>query len=183
MRIAEAGFRASAQWCEKFTSMPKDSGKPEHPEHVLVYFVWLFGFPTEIPATFLNAHTHKQVHHPVRIVFIIGFHHCRGMVEDLPLPSLIHRGHIPPCFSLLKPQGLMVEHTLGIRGHSPNMLNMLVKSQCLLVNAHPCCLFWVNNPYFWCWDPAPWFSRSPGIPILLMACIDTCIHCIPVSPP
>jgi hypothetical protein len=50
------------------------------------------------------------------------------MVEDLPLPSLIHRGHIPPCFSLLKPQGLMVEHTLGIRGHSPNMLNMLVKS-------------------------------------------------------
>ena len=148
MRIAEAGFRASAQWCEKFTSMPKDSGKPEHPEHVLVYFVWLFGFPTEIPATFLNANTHKQVHHPVRIVFIIGFHHCRGMVEDLPLPSLIHRGHIPPCFSLLKPQGLMVEHTLGIRGHSPNMLNMLVKSQCLLVNAHPCCLFWVNNPYF-----------------------------------
>ena len=60
MRIAEAGFRASAQWCEKFTSMPKDSGKPEHPEHVLVYFVWLFGFPTEIPATFLNAHTHTQ---------------------------------------------------------------------------------------------------------------------------
>ena len=53
-----------------YPSMPKDSGKPEHPEHVLVYFVWLFGFPTEIPATFLNAHTHKQVHHPVRIVFM-----------------------------------------------------------------------------------------------------------------